>query len=238
MANTRTRFLTLILVTLAGCQSALNWEPAGRAAPRSQPAVSTTGSYQVKSGDTLYAIAWRHGLDHRDVARWNRLGSGGFITPGQILTLKPPLPSARTDTPTSAPAKRPAAPPVSAASPKWIWPVTGAVAAEFRDGEPTRTGLLLSGKTGDPVRAAAGGKVVYAGSGLIGYGPLLIVKHNETYLSAYGHNQELLVGEGETVTRGQVIARVGLGPERKPVLHFEIRKNGEPVNPRPLLPRK
>ena len=88
------------------------------------------------------------------------------------------------------------------------------------------------------IYAAAGGRVVYSGAGLIGYGELIILKHNDTYLSAYGHNESLLVKEGETVKKGQKIATMGEGPGREPRLHFEIRKNGEPVNPRQFLPAR
>jgi lipoprotein NlpD len=97
-------------------------------------------------------------------------------------------------------------------------------------------GIDISGRAGQPVLAAAGGEVVYSGSGLIGYGRLIIVKHNQTYLSAYGHNRELRVVEGDRVSAGQTIALMGEGPGRKPVLHFEIRRNGKPVDPLRYLP--
>ena len=98
--------------------------------------------------------------------------------------------------------------------------------------------MLINGKAGQPIVAAAPGRVVYAGSGLIGYGQLIILKHNETYLSAYGYTSSLLVKEGQEVKQGQRIATMGEGPERKPRLHFEIRRNGEPVNPRQFLPTR
>jgi lipoprotein NlpD len=97
---------------------------------------------------------------------------------------------------------------------------------------------LIDGKAGQSINAAASGRVVYAGGGLIGYGKLIILKHNETYLSAYGYNASLLVKEGEQVKQGQRIATMGEGPERKPRLHFEIRRNGQPVNPRQHLPTR
>jgi lipoprotein NlpD len=97
---------------------------------------------------------------------------------------------------------------------------------------------LIDGRLGEPVRAAADGRVAYAGSGLIGYGKLIIVKHNDTYLSAYGYNESLLVKEGQTIKKGQRIATMGEGPGREPRLHFEIRRNGEPVNPRQYLPAR
>ena len=106
---------------------------------------------------------------------------------------------------------------------------------EFGEKPGPGTGVLIDGKTGQPVVAAAAGRVVYAGSGLIGYGQLIILKHNETYLSAYGYTSSLLVKEGQEVKKGQRIATMGEGPERKPRLHFEIRRNGKPVNPRQYL---
>ncbi len=235
------RVATLALaatILLSACQGALNWERETTQPPANRK-VSTTDRYVVQAGDTLYAIAWRHGLDHRDLARWNGIGDGSYIRVGQTVRLRP-NPAAVSAQPQSAskPENR-ANPTVAVAAqpaPRWLWPVAGPVRTEFKAATPNRTGLIISATLGEPVRAAAGGKVVYAGSGLIGYGKLVIVKHNETYLSAYGHNRELLVGEGDTVTRGAVIARVGEGPERQPGLHFEIRRNGKPVDPRSHLP--
>lgn len=223
-----------LAVVVGGCQSALNW---GGGEPRRKPpvSVSATGMYTVVAGDTLYGIAWRHGLDHRELARWNGLGSGGLIIPGQRIKLTRPTSSA-SDVKKPGTSKPVSTPPATSPPPAWFWPVPGRVVAEFNTGETPRTGMLISGTVGDPVRSAAGGKVVYAGSGLIGYGQLIIVKHNESFLSAYGHNTELLVGEGDLVSKGQVIAKIGLGPEQQPVLHFEIRQNGKPVNPRRLMP--
>ena len=101
----------------------------------------------------------------------------------------------------------------------------------------TETGIGIGGEIGASIRAAAPGDVVYAGDGLAAYGNLIIIKHNDTYLSAYGHNDQMVVSEGDAVDQGQEIARMGLGPERKPQLHFEIRRNGTPVDPMGYLPR-
>ena len=109
---------------------------------------------------------------------------------------------------------------------------------EFGKRPGSGTGILIAGKDGQGIKAAANGRVVYSGGGLVGYGELIILKHNDTYLSAYGHNKSLLVIEGETVRKGQRIATMGEGPGREPRLHFEIRKNGEPVNPRQFLPAR
>jgi lipoprotein NlpD len=147
--------------------------------------------------------------------------------------------------PPSAGSSRPATPPPrplppipTQPAPKWIWPTPGAVAVRFGDRPGTGTGILIAGSYGAPVQAAASGNVVYAGDGLIGYGKLIILKHNDTYLSAYGHNASLLVREGETIERGQRIATMGEGPGREPRLHFEIRQNGQPVDPLKFLPAR
>jgi len=132
--------------------------------------------------------------------------------------------------------------PASAAAPareadedlNWMWPAAGAVLTPFDDNRSK--GLAISGKLGDPVLAAADGRVVYAGSGLRGYGNLVIVKHNATYLSAYAHNQLLLVKEDQVVRRGQKIAEMGSSDAERVQLHFEIRRQGKPIDPAKLLP--
>jgi len=116
----------------------------------------------------------------------------------------------------------------------WMWPANGAVVMPFDD--VRSKGLAIAGKAGDPVLAAADGRVVYAGSGLRGYGNLLIVKHNNTYLTAYAHNQSLLVKEDQVVRRGQRIAEMGSSDAESVQLHFEIRRLGKPIDPAKLLP--
>lgn len=224
--------LTAVLVT--ACGPAARRDPAGE------------GYHIVRSGETLYTIAWRYGRDYRDLARWNRLGDGSLIYPGQVIQLNAPR-----GTSAAAPAQRPASSPGRPAAapqtppgipaeppPPWRWPTTGDVVVEFGGRPGSGTGILIDGTPGQPVRAAAAGRVVYAGGGLIGYGQLVIVKHNDTYLSAYGHNASLLVAEGESIARGQRIATMGEGPGREPRLHFEIRRNGKPVDPRQYLPAR
>ena len=122
--------------------------------------------------------------------------------------------------------------------PTWVWPASGRIGVNFGAKPGPGTGVLIDGKAGQPIIAAASGRVVYAGGGLIGYGKLIILKHNDTYLSAYGYNASLLVKEGEEIKQGQRIATMGEGPERKARLHFEIRRNGQPINPRQHLPRR
>jgi lipoprotein NlpD len=153
-----------------------------------------------------------------------------------------PLPSEESvdvrpaDEPIAAPL-----PPVVATAPlpsavKWRWPAEGELlAAEAASGG---AGIDIAGRLGQPVRAAAGGKVVYSGGGLQGYGQLVIVKHSDNYLSAYGYNRRLLVRQGDEVHTGQMIAEMGEGPQRRPVLHFEIRRGGKSLNPLQMLPAR
>jgi lipoprotein NlpD len=196
----------------------------------------------VRRGETLSSISWRYGKDPQDVARWNRLGDGSLIYPGQVIRLTPAAGSASRSTAGNAPRPRPAAKPLpkvpAQPSPDWAWPTSGRITVGFGAKPGTGTGVLIDGKAGQSVLAAAAGRVVYAGDGLIGYGKLIILKHNDTYLSAYGYNASLLVREGEQIRQGQRIATMGEGPERKPRLHFEIRRNGQPINPQPQLPRR
>jgi lipoprotein NlpD len=197
-------------------------------------------TYTVKRGDTLYSIAKRHGVDYRDLARWNGIGRDYRIYPGQVLRLSPGV---RTSTaparvPSSAPPSRPAPPkrPSAPAIP-WQWPVDGGTVT-LTERPNGGHGLTITGKLGQEIRAASGGRVVYLGTGLRGYGQLLIIKHNDTYLSAYGHTQTASVKEGDAVVMGQRIATMGAGPGGVPMLYFEIRDQGAPTNPLNLLPKR
>ncbi|MDE0001071.1 MAG: peptidoglycan DD-metalloendopeptidase family protein [Rhodospirillaceae bacterium] len=139
----------------------------------------------------------------------------------------------------SRPPPPPPAPPPSLAvlpAPTWQWPIRGAVVSPYGAAQGTGSGIGIGGRLGADIRASAAGQVVYAGDGLAAYGNLVIIKHNDTFLSAYGHNEELMVGEGDPVRQGDVIARMGMGPERRPQVHFEIRRNGTPVDPLGYLP--
>lgn len=117
---------------------------------------------------------------------------------------------------------------------RWLWPATGQVIAGFN--EATNKGVDISGNPGDPVIASAAGQVVYSGSGLRGYGKLVIIKHDDEYLTAYAHNQTLLVKEGDAISKGQRIAELGSTDADRPKLHFEIRRQGRPVDPMQYLP--
>jgi lipoprotein NlpD len=125
---------------------------------------------------------------------------------------------------------------LSAGGVTWRWPGDGKVVGTYVTGDQTRQGIDIAGKEGDPVRAAADGDVVYSGNGLLGYGELIIVKHNANFLSAYGHNRKRIVQEGDKVKAGQLIAEMGSSAGSREELHFEIRRNGKPVNPLDYLP--
>ncbi|MDH4390848.1 MAG: peptidoglycan DD-metalloendopeptidase family protein [Aquabacterium sp.] len=222
------------------------------------------GYYTVKAGDTMIRIGLDQGQNWRDIVRWNAIENPNLIEVGQVLRVLPPQSDAaalasqgvappRVDSKpldgklaaaapgaagTSAPVA--VAAPASAAQaddePAWAWPSAGTVLANFEEGK--QKGLAIAGKAGDPVLAAADGRVVYAGSGLRGYGNLVIVKHNNTYLTAYAHNQALLVKEDQAVRRGQKIAEMGSSDAERVQLHFEIRRQGRPVDPARLLPAR
>jgi lipoprotein NlpD len=232
--------MVLAVLLLAACSGAVRWEEPGNrgTAPTPSRAGAPTGQpewHTVRAGETLYSIASRYGLDVGRLAAWNGLGDGSLIRAGQRLRLAPPggTPAATSRTEPPAPVEAP---------PRWQWPVSGPVLARYGESPLTASGIQLGGRAGDAIRAAAAGRVVYAGNGLQGYGELLIIKHSPSWLSAYGYNQALLVREGEQVVAGQAIARMGEGPgesgaSRRPALHFEIRRNGSPLDPLTQLPR-
>ena len=221
----RALIVLLLSLLLASCGGRSTWQ-------------SDSQTHIVRGGETLFSISWRYGKDPDDVARWNRLGDGSLIYPGQVIRLTPPSGTTSRSTTASRPSTKPLPQIPAQPAPKWSWPTAGKINVEFGAKPGTGTGVLINGKVGQPIVAAASGRVVYAGSGLIGYGQLIILKHNDTYLSAYGYTASLLVKEGQEVKKGQKIATMGEGPERKPRLHFEIRRNGKPVNPRPFLPAR
>ncbi|MCP4992309.1 MAG: LysM peptidoglycan-binding domain-containing protein [Gammaproteobacteria bacterium] len=225
---------------------------------------STTSSVQsrtasrihtVKRGDTLGEIASRYGLSYQQIARLNNIRSPYRIYTGQRLRVSGKSSGSsgtKTVKPTkykSAGSKRSTASSRSSGSSRsssdgqklklrWLWPTKGTVVQRFSSRDPSKKGIKIGGKLGQRVLAAESGRVVYAGSGLIGYGRLIIIKHNKNYLSAYGHNQKILVKEGDQVKKGSKLAEMGSESRNKPRLHFEIRRNGKPVDPLRLLPRR
>lgn len=221
-----------------------------------------SGYHIVSEGDTLYSIAWRYNFDYKQVANWNEVKAPYTIFPGQVIRLKPVLKKkgANLKNSTESAAKKTVKQPlpkketkpvtkkatqIVKKSPsnslpkgpvKWNWPTTGKIS---KTNSPTaKKGLNILGRAGQRVKAAATGEVVYSGGGLVGYGKLIIIKHNDTYLSAYAYNSKLLVKEGDIVKAGQAISEMGQDHTGRTLLHFEIRKNGKPVNPAQFLPKK
>ena len=244
-------------------------------------------TYVVQKGDTLYSIAFNHGLGYHEIADLNGIQNPDMIKVGQEIRLLPdntaaaikPVPEAKPvvmETPVKSLPRavklpysekavaelekmqetphKPEPLAVAKAEPKpepkpdatkdagegnedvveWSMPATGKIIGGFS--ESANKGIDVAGKLGQPVVASAAGKVVYSGSGLRGYGKLVIIKHNKTYLSAYAHNDQILVKEGQSVTKGQKIAEMGNTDADQVKLHFEIRKFGKPVDPEKYLP--
>ncbi|MGI9290759.1 MAG: peptidoglycan DD-metalloendopeptidase family protein [Gammaproteobacteria bacterium] len=221
----RLPLLLLIFVLLGACSNALRWTP---------------DYHTVRSGETLYTIALSYNLDTRDLANWNGLGDGTYIRTGQKLRLTPGDSSQQSATRKNAGSgkrvtvsKQPVLP-----APAWRWPAAGKVLYRFGYSVKSQSGIRIGGDEGEAVRSTSAGEVVYAGSGLKSYGQLIIVKHNDTWLSAYGFNKALLVKEGTRVSAGQKIATMGKTTDGKVMLHFEIRKNGQPVDPQRYLPKR
>lgn len=240
----------LALGTLSGCSNLYRWDVT-----RASGVTVEEGNrsyYIVEEGDTLFSIAFQAGTDYRKVAQWNGIRWPYRIYPNQKLRLFPPAISASRQEETPQRSKypetgKPAKKNTSVVSKKvipvsqrvrWQWPLYGPILNRYSKNGIGRNGMDIGGKLGQPIRAAAAGRVVYSGSGLRGYGKLIIVKHNDVYLSAYGHNRKLLVKEGETLRAGQVIAELGDTDADRPKLHFEIRRDGEPIDPQRLLPKR
>jgi len=265
--------LLCVTCLLSACMAGGGWQAEDRWPPKS-PVHSRPGQYAVQSGDTLYSIAWRYGLDYRELADINRIGPPYKIHVGQTLKfVSEPAPdhalhqktsvrstgtgvavigggaaSARSS-PSYSAMKRSASPvpnhneksaerPPSAPPLVWVWPTDGNVLGRFSDGARVNKGIDIGGKLGDSVHSTRSGVVVYAGSGLAGYGNLVIIKHDDVYLSAYAHNKTILVREGQTIKAGDKIAEIGSSGSAYPKLHFEIRRDGKPVDPLQLLPRR
>uniref|UniRef100_UPI0040480AD7 peptidoglycan DD-metalloendopeptidase family protein n=1 Tax=Pseudomonas sp. TMP25 TaxID=3136561 RepID=UPI0040480AD7 len=226
----------------------------------------TNGQYQVQRGDTLYSIAFRFGWDWKALAARNRIAPPYLIRVGQIIRFdgqpasRPPsvatapvvvTPPSRPSVPiqsrpiqTQPSASVKTAPSITALPPTqrsasgWLWPSNGAVIGRFSSNGSLNKGIDIAGDLGQPVLAASDGSVVYAGSGLRGYGELVIIKHSDTYVSAYGHNRRLLVQEGQKVKAGQKIAEMGSTGTDRVKLHFEVRRQGKPVDPLQYLPKR
>jgi lipoprotein NlpD len=229
---------------LAGCGSShvvkRGTGTAGQRGPVSVSKPKYGVTTTVQRGQNLYRIATDNGITLRDLAAWNGIRAPYTIHPGQHLRLYPGgstagnAGSGSSRAPPRTVKKPVVAPPSSPFA--WQWPVAGSLLSRYVPGEPTRQGIDIGGSEGAPVKAAADGVVVYSGSGLVGYGELVIVKHNDEWLSAYGHNRARLVKEGQAVKAGQQIAELGHSGAARDMLHFEIRYNGKPVDPLHYLP--
>ncbi len=218
-----------LTILLSGC---------GGLAPVYDVGERTPGTYVVSKGDTLYSIAFRYGMDYKSLARINGIGPPYTIYVDQTLRLKGGARISRSKPKPKVEASKPVKViPASVTKVEgWRWPVKGEVIRPFSLGNPVNKGIDIKGKRGDSVKAAAEGTVVYAGGNLRGYGKLVIVKHNDNFLSAYGNNDDILVKEGDRVKRGNTIARIGVNAAGIEMLHFEIRRNGKPEDPLKYLP--
>jgi len=278
VVNRRALLLCLAALLLHGCGPA--WSPVEqRPVATSTYELTPDGQYRVRRGDSLYTIAFAFGLDWRDLAKWNGIGSPYTIYPEQTLRLAPstsadaagvvtraaraPAPAHTTEplsggdvskdpdpvtgrqgaaaglaaTAPEPGAERPAAAPAGDPG-AWLWPTEGRLLSTFRANDPSRNGIEIGGKEGQPVVAAAAGEVVYSGNGLIGYGELIIIKHSDRMLSAYAHNRRRLVSEGQRVAAGEQLAEMGRDDRNQAMLHFEIRVHGTPQDPMKYLPRR
>jgi lipoprotein NlpD len=238
----------LCLMLLSACSNY-----AAPVSTRAQPPSIRITTHQVAVGESLYSIAWRYDLNFRLLARANGLSAPYSLSPGQRLTLKTTgislnnRPSSSSSTVVKAtkipstvvssgaikpsvkapiPFKKKPKPEIFSKNWQWKWPIQGKTVETFSPAK-LRKGVSIKGVSGSMVRPAAPGIVVYAGDGLRGYGKLVIIKHSEILLSAYGHNEKILVKEGQNVKQTEIIAKLG----SKGTLYFEIRKDGYPVNP-------
>jgi len=244
-------YLLFVLTLISGCQTGVGFIPVYSLGDRS----STPVQYHlVHKGDTLYSIAFRYGLDYKVIARANGISKPYTIFDGQKLKIskvsykrvsasrkksksekrrqKAVVKSRDKESP------RHTLPKSQYAKLKWRWPIDGEVVKGFSLTGKVNKGVDIRGKLGESVHNAADGVVVYAGGGLRGYGKLVIVKHNDHFLSAYGHNRVILVKEGEKVKGGQIVAEIGSSDSNQEILHFEIRKDGKPEDPLIYLPNR
>lgn len=222
--------LSFLLMSASGCTS-LPWNMAQTATPDAPRVAVPAGYYRVNPGDSIDGIAAAFGRPPVDVVRWNGLAGSKVIVPGQLLRVAPLAATDRQppvvhDVVQQSPeAPRPAG---------LIWPLRGHIIEPFVAEKPH--GVLIGGTPGEPVKAVATGRVVYAGASIAAYGPLVIIKHSNGLVTAYAHNGRLLVKDNDAVKQGQTIAEVGAGEDGRGVLQFEVRRSGKQVDPLTLLP--
>jgi lipoprotein NlpD len=243
------RFILILFVLMLTACGGGSQAVAPVGAYRAQSQQAPPSVYKVRRGDTLYSVSWRFGMDFKQVASINGIRSPYTIYVGQKLRFKPyRRVASKTKKAVSAKPKKKAAKTTSRQSSSskvsanqrlsWRWPIQGKVISTYSKSATGRKGIDIAGKSGQKVAAAASGKVVYSGNGLPRYGNLIIIKHNDAYLSAYAHNKNLLVKEGQWVKTGQKIALLGRTGTQRDQLHFEIRRNGKPVDPMRFLPKR
>jgi lipoprotein NlpD len=251
-----------VILCVAGCKTTPHSSPIVERSAKLEnkeivatPVVAGPGFYVVKKGDTLYRIALENGQSYRDIVTWNNLPNPNDIKVDQILRVAPPegsgvIYSKRTEVKNerrSEPKVENKNEPkevtklenkVEEVAPKvvleWVRPTEGKIIARFEEGK--NKGIDIAGKSGQAIYSAATGRVMYAGSGIRGYGNLVIVKHSNELLSAYAHTKTIVVKEGESVTKGQKIAEMGDTDSDIVKLHFEIRRQGKPIDPLLFLP--
>jgi len=244
--------LVLSVLLLTACGGGQAVAPIGSYGHTSKAKVSKTKApniYKVRKGDTLYSISWRYSMDYKTVAKINNIRAPYKIFIGQKIRFKSTKKSAQTTKKkTTVTKKKTTTKKVvknkststrpSNQSLGWRWPTKGKVISTYSKSAAGRKGINIAGKSGQQIVSAAAGKVVYSGNGLARYGNLLIIKHNDVYLSAYAHNKKLLVKDGQWVKAGQKIATLGRTGTQRDQLHFEIRRNGKPIDPMQFLPKR
>lgn len=242
------RFFFIILVCywgilLSGCQSTPSHAPVDNAWQEQKYAAN----YKVREGDTLYAIAWLYERDYRDLAAINHLPYPYPLKVGQIVhingqnssyyQIERPIQVNKISNNLGIKTQKILSNDNKRGNIHWLWPTKGNVMNRFSLAKGNK-GVDIAGINGQPVLAARSGKIAYSGNGLKGYGHLIIIKHDDEYLSAYAYNRKLLVQEGNFVKAGQKIAEMGNDRVRKGVLHFEIRKAGQPIDPMRLIAQR
>lgn len=241
MLINRQIFVALIAVTvlISGCGFGGGYAPVYSSGEKRTGGATV---HTVRSGETLYSIAFRYGLDYKQIADANDIPKPYTIFVNQKLKLvgkaktapkQPPKPPAKK---VVRPVESPPPKESQATNIDWRWPVPGEVIKPFSLSGDVNKGIDIAGRLGESVVAAADGVVVYAGGGLRGYGKLVIVKHSDKFLSAYGHNRAIRVKEGQKIKGGQVVAEIGSSGTDREMLHFEIRKDGKPADPLLYLP--
>ncbi len=247
----------LILVFSVGMTGCINSREFISTEEKFSKSQKVTGFHVVEKGDTLFSIAWTYGWDYKQLANANSIAKPYTIYAGQKIDITNPgsyksstkVPSVGKSTKVTKNKKSPTSSPrqtKQTASTKpslsnnyqWKWPANGTVIDKFSTKKPVNKGIDIAGKKGESVFATAAGEVVYAGKGLRGYGNLVIIKHDESFLSAYAHTSRILVREKEKIKAGQIIAEIGSTGTNKVKLHFEIRRNGRPVDPLRYLPKR